>query len=87
MTPAMLYALAECQFEAHRRYMMGAGTVAAAVYNAAPFRDRTAKLVDPMDFVPKKHQAKQREQTLEEQIAVLSAVMGCGPDKPGEAGA
>ncbi len=82
MTPAMLDALLDRHLEAHRGRMMAAGTVAAAVYNAAPFRERGARLVEPMDFVPKRPtEEKTDEQSLDEQISILTAVMGCGPTK------
>lgn len=65
--------------------MLCAGTVAAAVINAAPFVERK-KWASPVDFVPDyRPQEKKREaqpQSIEEQIAVLTQVMGCGPGKP-----
>lgn len=65
--------------------MYRAATVAAAVYNANPFREKGSDPVDPVDFVPayrRRREEARRPQTLDEQIAVLTAVMGCGPGKP-----
>jgi hypothetical protein len=60
-----------------------AGIVAAAIYNANPFRDSKAKAVSPLDFLaPAERRAFERPQTIDEQIEVLTAVMGCGPGKP-----
>jgi hypothetical protein len=57
-----------------------AGLVAAAIYNANPFRDSKAKPVSPLDFLPPaERRAIERPQSIEEQIEILTAVMGCGP--------
>lgn len=59
--------------------MLYAGVVAAELYNTSPYRDKNAKWVSPFDFVPKDKKYQAPEQTLAEQIRVLTAVMGCGP--------
>jgi hypothetical protein len=66
--------------------MLRAGTIAATVANYAPFLEKGTKPVSPLDFVPDyKRKLKEQEpaQSLEEQIQILTAVMGCGPGKPG----
>jgi pyruvate-formate lyase-activating enzyme len=65
--------------------MLAAGTVAATIANYAPFLKEGTKPVSPLDFVPdykKKLKEQEPKQTLEEQIQILTAVMGCGPGKP-----
>lgn len=64
--------------------MLRAGVVAATVANYAPFLKEGTPPVSPLDFVPdykRRLRAQQREQTLEEQIEILTAVMGCGPGR------
>jgi hypothetical protein len=60
-----------------------AGTVAAAIYNGNGFRGKDSPVIQPSDFFPSLKAARReaRAQTLDEQIAVLTAIMGCGPDK------
>ncbi|HLZ07508.1 MAG TPA: hypothetical protein VKT80_02900 [Chloroflexota bacterium] len=60
--------------------MYAAGTIAAAVYNANPFRGENAKVIDPLDFVPDWKKRKTPEvQSAEEQIRILTKIMGSGP--------
>lgn len=69
--------------EEKRFHMLCAGTVAAAIFNAAPFVERK-KWASPLDFVPELKPRKpvpQKQQTLDEQIAILTQIMGCGPGK------
>lgn len=63
--------------------MLYAGVVAAAFYNANPFRGKDSPTISPADFVPdyKRLREAEQPQSLEEQIAILTKVMGCGPDQ------
>lgn len=58
--------------------MLYAGVVAAELWNSSPYRDKDARRVSPLDFVPKEKQSE-RAQSLDEQIKILTKVMGCGP--------
>lgn len=65
--------------------MLRAGVIAATVANYAPFLKEGTKPLSPLDFVPaykEKLKPQQSQQTIEEQIDILTAVMGCGPGKP-----
>jgi hypothetical protein len=65
--------------------MLCAGIVAAAVYNANPFRKAGAKMANPGDFAPERKRLREEPgeaQTEEQQIAILTAIFGCGPGKP-----
>jgi hypothetical protein len=56
--------------------------VAAAVYNANPFRAADSKPVSPLDFLPEAERRKlEPPQWLDEQIATLTSIFGCGPSK------
>ncbi|HEX4381232.1 MAG TPA: hypothetical protein VH022_14415 [Candidatus Acidoferrum sp.] len=73
--------MADRQIEADLRRQRDAGTVAAAVFNANPFRGDGPALTS-IDFVPeyqKRVAANRGEQTIDEQIAFFSAAFGCGP--------
>jgi hypothetical protein len=58
--------------------MLRAGTVAAAIYNANPFRSSDSRPISPTEFVPSLRR-QEAPQSLDEQIRVLSEVFGCGP--------
>jgi hypothetical protein len=69
----MFEALLARRQEEHKRGFVLAGIVAAAVYNANPFREKGAKVVSPLDFVPD-YEAKQAPvQTAAEQMTALKA--------------
>lgn len=55
-----------------------AGEIAAALFNAAPFRAEDAPWVEPADFFPglPRKRAKHEEQTPEAQLAMWVALMG-----------
>lgn len=76
-------ALLDRHLEAHRRQMLYAGVVAAELWNASPFGTADRKHVSALDFVPdratKKHDKS--PQNLDQQIEILTAIMGCGPGK------
>jgi hypothetical protein len=77
-------ALLERRIEEQNRAQLNAGIVAAAIVNSNPYREKGARVIDPIEWVPdykRRKKEAQREQTVEEQIAVLSAVLGCGPGK------
>lgn len=86
MSLAQFDVLLDRHLAGRRHEQLLAGSVAAAVYNANPFRSADAKTLTPVDFFPSLDSAphETRPQTLEEQIAILTAVMGCGPGKPGK---
>jgi hypothetical protein len=68
--------------ETDRRAALNAAMIAATVINSNPFRGANSKPVTPLDFLPPDRDARPHEQTLDEQIALLTAVFGCGPGKP-----
>ena len=77
-------ALLERHREADRRAQICAGIVAAAIYNAAPFRKENAPLINPLDFVPdfrKKTADTSRGMTLDQMIEACTSIFGCGPGK------
>jgi hypothetical protein len=76
-------ALLDRHLEDHRRRMLYAGVVAAELWNASPYRGADSKYVSPLDFVPDRKLKKQDsfDQTMQQQIEVLTAIMGCGPGK------
>jgi len=55
------------------------GIIAAAIYNASPFRGKDANLVSPLEFIP--GEKPETRQTLQEQIAAVTAAFKCGPAK------
>jgi hypothetical protein len=60
------------------------GTLAATAYNANPFRGKDDTVIRPEDIFPSLRAVAAEstgEQTIEEQIAILTAIMGCGPGK------
>jgi hypothetical protein len=64
--------------------MLYAGVVAAELWNASPYRGDKAKYISPLDFVPDRKSKKKQDrisQTLDQQIEILTAIMGCGPGK------
>jgi hypothetical protein len=61
--------------------MLYSGIVAAAIWNANPFRKEGSPPVSPLDFVPDEKRDR-GPQTLDEQVRFLTEVMGCGPGKP-----
>jgi hypothetical protein len=79
LNPAAFDALLSRKWESEKRSFLRAGIVAAAIYNANPFRDKNAKAVNPLDFVP---DDKPKGNQLEAQIKAVSAAFGCGPGKP-----
>jgi hypothetical protein len=68
--------------------MLCAGTIAAAVFNANPFREKGSEAVSPLVFVPdyrakfKAEERREQQQSLDAQIRELTRVLGCGPGKP-----
>jgi len=70
----MFEALLDRKTEEHRRAMMCAGVVAATVANSAPFGDPNRKPRSPMDFVPEGKTRKRKEQSIDEQVAILRAI-------------
>jgi hypothetical protein len=77
---AQFEALLDRKTEERNRAQLNAGIVAAAMYNANPFREKGSAAANPLDFVPDyREKSKQVGQTLEEQIAILTKVMGSGP--------
>lgn len=72
----------ERKLAAERQAMLCAGTIAASIYNANPFRSSEAEPVSPLDFLPANDRRRfEPEQTIEEQIAILTEIFGCGPGK------
>jgi len=49
-----------------------AGIVAAAFYNANPFRDKNSRTVSPLEFVPGENP---QEQSPKEQYAILAGIV------------
>ena len=80
MTLAQFDALLDRKREQDKLAFLQTGMVAAAIYNANPFRGQGAKAVDPLDFVPG-YQKQNRQQTVDEQVQTLTRIMGCGPKK------
>ena len=79
LSPAALDELLSRKWEGEKREFLRSGIVAAAIYNANPFRDKNAKAVNPLDFVP---DDKPKDNQLEAQIKAVSAAFGCGPARP-----
>jgi hypothetical protein len=81
---AQFDALLERRIEEQNRAQFNAGLVAAAIVNAAPFREKGSEPVDPIDFVPdyaRRRREATKPQTVEQQIAILTSILGCGPTK------
>jgi hypothetical protein len=77
-------ALLDRHLEDHRRRMLYAGVVAAELWNASPYRGADAKYISPLDFVPDRKLKKPDssvDQSMQQQIEILTAIMGCGPGK------
>lgn len=57
--------------------------VAATIVNSNPYREKGSRTVSPLDFVPelKTRFKPPRPQPLKDQIAILTAIFGCGPGK------
>jgi hypothetical protein len=79
LSPAAFDALFRRKQEAERRAFLRSGIIAAAIYNANPFRGQDAKPVSPLEFVP--GERPESRQTLAEQIAAVTAAFKCGPGK------
>ena len=79
LCPATFDALLMRRYEEHKRACYYAGLVAASVYNANPYRDRAAKAVSPVDFMPGERVAK--PQTLKDVVAAMTRAFGCGPGR------
>ena len=80
LTSVEFEALLDRRTEERNRAQLNAGIVAAAICNA--FRGQDSKPVSPIDFVPDyKEKAQRPQQTLEEQIAILTKIMGTGPGR------
>lgn len=62
-----------------------AGEIAAAIYNVHRDPEKCPEPLTALDFVPdlkrELDEQENREQSLEEMIAILERVMGCGPNK------
>lgn len=71
---AMFDALLKRKQEATKRGFLYAGIVAAAIYNANPFRGAGAKLVNPLDFVPDYDRKPAPAQTREQQLAIMRSI-------------
>jgi len=87
MTPRRFAALIHrLEMSDEKRYI-AAGIVAATVTNTAAFADPQREASTPLDFVPgwkQKNKLKvntKKEMSIEEQIALLSGALGCGPEK------
>ena len=80
---AQFDALLERRVEEQNRAQFNAGLVAAAIFNGSGFREKGSAPVDPIDFVPDyvKRRLASRPQTVEQQIAILTSILGCGPGK------
>jgi hypothetical protein len=65
-------------------YRQTSGMISATVVNANPFRRENARHLTPFDFFPGPVK-RTPQQSVEEQIAILTKVMGVGPGKPGRA--
>jgi hypothetical protein len=82
LTLGLFDALLDRHLEAHRRRMLYAGVVAAEIWNANPFGSADRKAISALDFVPDLAPKRgELPQTLDQQIKILTAVMGCGPGK------
>jgi len=76
----MFDALLTRKQEHHKRACYYSGIVAAAIYNANPFRSKNAEPVSPVDFIP----GERKRQSLAEQVKAVTAAFKCGPGKPGK---
>ncbi|HZP31882.1 MAG TPA: hypothetical protein VFB23_00870 [Candidatus Acidoferrales bacterium] len=76
MTMGEFDALVERHNEAHRRAMIAAGTIAAAIYNANPFRGENARILGPLDFVPGFSPPAEDSQSLDDQVELLTKFFG-----------
>lgn len=82
MTLGTFDALLSRRNEELNRLQFHAGIVAAEVFNR--LRPEDVDPIDALEFVPEWKKKYSGPQSLEEQIFVLTAAMGCGPAKPGE---
>lgn len=80
MTEAQLDAMLERRQEHYRRT---AGLISATFFNANPFRGKDSKHITPDMFFPMPGAKSVRQQSEDEMVAVLTAVMGCGPGNRG----
>ena len=81
----MFEALLERRREEQRTDFIVAGVVAAAIYNANPFRGKDAKAVGPLDFVPEYLKGKgsgEKRQSIRQQVAVLAGMLRPGAKGP-----
>jgi hypothetical protein len=73
-------ALLDRSIEEQRRAQICAGIVAAAVFNANPFRGKHAKAVKPLEFVAEDPRKREGEMDVEAQglafIAAWSSIAG-----------
>jgi hypothetical protein len=83
LTLGLFDALLDRHIEAHRRQMLYAGVIAAELWNTSPYRGENAEHVSPLDYVPDLTEKKKDKtiQTIDQQIEILTAIMGCGPGK------
>jgi hypothetical protein len=77
---AQFEALLDRAIESQRRQQINAGIVAAAVFNANPFRAKNSRGVSPLDFVAEDPRKRQSEMDVEAQglafIAAWSGIAG-----------
>jgi hypothetical protein len=80
-TPGTFHEMLTRKQAAHKRACFYSGIVAAAVYNANPYRSKNAEPVSPVDFMPSEGR---KSMSLAEQIRVVAAALKCGPGVKGK---
>jgi hypothetical protein len=77
---AQFESLLDRAIESQRRQQICAGIVAAAVFNANPFRGKNSHSVSPLDFIAEDPRKREHEMHVEAQgqafIAAFSAIAG-----------
>jgi hypothetical protein len=77
LTPPAFSALCDRRALERREALIRAGQITAAIYNVVSSRSEP---FTPADIFPELKEAS-GEQSIEEQIQVLTEVMGCGPGR------
>lgn len=78
----MFEALLDRKIQERRTNGLLMGEIAAAIYNSSLSRKPDSKPWTALDFVPdlkREIEAERPTQPVDEMIAILSSVMGCGP--------
>jgi hypothetical protein len=82
----MFEALCDRAIAARKMRSLAAFEIVAAIYNVNRDPEKRKEPFTALDFMPDAPREPEKQQTVDEMIAVLESVMGCGPNKgPGGA--